>query len=198
MLGKHHGWWVVLGLLLGCGLAPSEVVDVYDGPGSSSSGGGSTAGQSGVDDRGSTGPVADGAASSSTGTPEATGSEGNATEPVDPDTTAPGTDTGTTSEVPPDPSTTTDDPPDPSTGDVSCDAMYGGAAGYHLCEETGDSCRFNVDVMGVSNCTAVCTSFGGTCIDALDNPGPGMECVVQGDLDCNFIGKGTTLCICSK
>jgi hypothetical protein len=196
MPGKPYGWWLVLGLLPGCGIIPSEVVDVYDGPGTSSSGG-STAGQSDADDRGSTGPVADGSAGSGTGMPEVTGNEDNPTEPVDPETTAP----GTTSEVPPDPSTSDDGPPDPSTttgAPADCNTMYGGAASYFLCEETADSCRFSVDVMGISNCTAVCTAFGGTCLDAFDNPGGGQECVVQGDLDCNYIGKVTTLCLCSK
>ena len=105
-----------------------------------------------------------------------------------------------------DPSTTgeptTGDPP--TTGGSSsgsggagmCDAMYGGATDYMLCEETADTCRFNVTTAMTSSCTMVCESFGGTCVGAqLNDTDP---CLSTGDSTCDDATLTDLMCICSR
>lgn len=174
------------------GLPPSPPQDAGEGGTGSTSHGDAT----GSTTVGSTGPVADGAASSSSGTTDLTGSE-----------------LGTTAAV--DPSTTTGDPPAESTGSgstgplgsssseggtpASCDDLFGAASGYVLCMEDASSCSFNVNTGG-NSCTTICGSFGAVCIHALDNPaaGGGQACVVQGDSFCDNASKADTICVCAK
>lgn len=181
-----EGWWVALGLLLGCGLAPSEVVDVYEGPGSASSGE-PTSGSSG-EGPGSTGPVADGTGGSTAVDGGSSGEGGSTTMGVEPGT-------GTTGD-PPSPSSSGDSPPDPSTGEEpDCDDIYGNAPGYELCTETEDECRFDAN-LGGGSCNDMCSMYGGTCIGAHGNPFGG-GCFFTGIDDCEDT-PDTEICICSK
>ena len=54
------------------------------------------------------------------------------------------------------------------SGLPSCDDTFGEAAGYELCEETAASCEFSVNLSS-STCTALCASYGASCINAFDN-----------------------------
>lgn len=85
---------------------------------------------------------------------------------------------------------------DGSGGMATCDEMYGGAADYMLCEETEDSCRFNVTIGMASNCTGVCESFGGACNGAQLNDVD--LCVSTGDTTCDDMAVNDLICICSR
>jgi hypothetical protein len=190
--------WLAVGLLLGCGLNPSEVVGVYEGQGTSSSGASGDGPNSGGGSA-STGPVADGSAGSGTGTP-GTSAEGD-THAVDPSTTDPGTTSGDPPETtgPPatsdDPGSSSGTPPAPPT----CNELFGTATDYVWCWEDDVSCGFSVNPGGLT-CNGVCALFGATCIDNFDNPGAGEECVVQAtEADCNSnLGEVSTICVCAK
>jgi len=197
------GCWLVVGLLLGCGLDPSEVMEVYQGQGSSSGSGSGESSSSGGTSAG-TGPIADGTAGSDTGMPPATSEVGDTTGPVDPETTAPGTTTEPPAEsTGPEPGTTTD-PSTSSSSDggmppASCDELFDTASGYVLCMHDAGSCSFNVLTNG-QTCTTICNGFGQTCLGGLDNPsGAGTECMIQGMLDCSSgASKSSTICICTR
>lgn len=202
MHARAAGWWLAVGLLLGCGAGPAEVVGVYQGQ-DSSSGTVASDGSSGVGGSAGTGPVADGSASSGTGVPPDITDDGTTTAPVDPSTTDPDTSTssepaestgpGSTSSEPG--STSMEPPPPPPT----CDELFGGASGYVLCMHDADSCTFNVNPNG-STCTTICSGYGQMCLGGLDNPSAaGTECMIQGAFDCDDgSGKGSTICICSR
>jgi hypothetical protein len=64
-----------------------------------------------------------------------------------------------------------------------------------LCSETATDCRFAATTSG-SNCGALCTQLGGTCIDADDNGT--MPCVATNTADTCATNRGTTICVCSK
>lgn len=188
----------MVGLVLGCGPAPGEVVGVYQGQ-DSSSGSVASDGPSGGITSDGTGPVADGSASSGTGMPAVTSGDGT-TAPVDPSTTDPGTSSGdplestgpvTTSE----PGSSSGEPPPPPT----CDELFGTASGYVLCMHDATSCTFNVNPNG-NTCTTICDSYGQTCLGGIDNPGDaGTECMIQGPFDCDDgSGKSSTICICTR
>lgn len=188
------GCWLAVGLLCGCGPAPSEVIGPYDGTGGSSGSatGGPSSGEVGT---GSTGPIADGSAGSGTGMPTTMSGDTGTTAPVDPVTTDPDTASG---DVP----TTTDpssgDPGSSSSGDpppLTCDQIFGTADGYLLCMEDETSCTFALNT-GNNNCNVVCSSFGEVCLGAIDNP-TGVTCDQQGASSCD-VTKGSTICICSK
>lgn len=189
MGGRSKGWWVGFGaLLMGCTPTPPEVVDVYDGKGGSGSGSGGAGSSDGLS--ATSGPVATGSAGSGSGP----GVDGSTSGPVDP-------------------SSTTDDPPAGSTGPgstgeaaesssgdpipLTCDEIFSGATGYHLCEFDDESCSFSVTTGGQS-CTTICGTYGQTCLGALDNPAPPAYCTVEGSYDCGGTSKGTTICICSR
>ena len=87
-----------------------------------------------------------------------------------------------------------------SSGDpipLTCDEIFSGATGYHLCEFDDESCSFSVTTGGQS-CTTICGTYGQTCLGALDNPAPPAYCTVEGSYDCGGTSKGTTICICSR
>lgn len=197
MLDQRSGWWLVLVASLGCGPIGSEVVEIYDGQSSASSGSGSATLGGGSGDRGSTGPVADGSGSA-TAAGASTGmvTQGGTTQGVDPGTstgnasaTSDATSAGSSSEGPM--GTSTGDPP-------TCAEIFGAASGYVLCMEDASSCAFNVNT-GMNSCTTICSTYGETCLDAIDNPGgAGTECTVQGPSFCDNNSKGTTICVCSR
>ncbi len=103
---------------------------------------------------------------------------------------------------------TTGDPTtgDPTTGDPTgsssgtgavapCDETYGAAADYMLCEETADSCSFNVTAAMMS-CNAVCEGFGGMCLGAQFNEGD--LCTSTGDNTCDDATSNDLICTCSR
>jgi hypothetical protein len=189
MPSNPYGWWAVLWLALGCGLPPSEVVDVYDGSGSSSAGVGPTGGSSG-DAASSTGPVAEATGGS-------TAVDGGSTTSGGGDSTTAGLEpaTGTTGDLPGS-SSSGGEPPDPTTGgEQDCNDIYGTAPGYELCEENEDECRFDANLDGGS-CHDMCIMFGGMCIGALGN-GQAGGCGVTGMDDCADT-PNTEICICTK
>jgi hypothetical protein len=194
MGGISAGWWVALGLLLGCGPAPPEVVGVYDGSGTTSSSGGSTAPTT-HGAPGSTGPVADGSGgSTSVGTIDVAGSESDATtQAVDPETdTSATTSTDESTSV----ASTTDEPVGTTTGaSQSCDDIYGMAPGYQLCVELDAQCNFDAD-LGGGDCSTMCSNYGGICLGALGNSSGG-GCFVLGIDACDSTAE-TEICICSK
>jgi hypothetical protein len=196
------GSWLAMGLLLGCGLGPSEVVGVYEGQGSTSTGGSSGGTRGGGDVTAGTGPIADGSAGSGTGMPQSTTDEGDTTHAVDPSTTDPGTTSLSPPEstsTGPDPGSTSDLPGESSSdGEMpppSCDDLFGLAVGYELCFEDDVQCGFDVDMLG-NSCATICGSFGAACLGAIDNPGAG-GCTENGPEGCDIV-HGTEICICAK
>ncbi len=82
----------------------------------------------------------------------------------------------------------------------SCDAWYGDAPGYLLCDETAGTCSFNA-VVDYGTCQEVCADRGGECRSATNNFNDrGQECVDRGwgDDDCLTDRRRTAICECSK
>jgi hypothetical protein len=191
---------MTLGVLLGCGPTPSEVVGTADGSTGSSTGTGST---SGVPMPGSSSPGEPGADGSGDATSQSvdTDSDGTtqgvqlATSTGEAASTSAATSTGEAASTSTDPAgTSTGEDPGPS-----CDELFGAAPGYIYCMETPAACYFNANTGG-SNCNAMCTMLGSDCVEAFDNPNEaGQECVViAGSMDTCDTNRGTELCACSK
>jgi hypothetical protein len=105
------------------------------------------------------------------------------------------------------------EPPDPSTGPAAedsssgggsgstgapgmCDAQYGAATDYMFCEETVDSCTFVTTTAMAMTCTAVCTSFGGTCVTGHSND---VEpCTPVAEVGCEDMASNDMICVCSN
>ncbi len=77
----------------------------------------------------------------------------------------------------------------------TCDSLYGAAPEYLLCAETATSCRFLRNSSPARTCETVCSTYGGTCIDA-DNGDPG-SCTISGDADCTT-SLSSSICVCSR
>lgn len=91
----------------------------------------------------------------------------------------------------------TDDGGSSSSGGMTgtCDAVFGTAAGYMLCEETPDNCSFNV-MLAMTSCDALCMSFGSLCIEGFTNAATG--CVTDGPLACDDATTNESVCRCAK
>ena len=77
----------------------------------------------------------------------------------------------------------------------SCATLYGAAPEFLLCAETATSCRFLRNSSPARTCDTVCSTYGGTCIDA-DNGDPG-SCTVSGAADCST-SFASSICVCSR
>lgn len=53
-------------------------------------------------------------------------------------------------------------------GMSSCTDLFGGVSEFVLCEETDETCSFNV-FLDQSNCHQLCRSLGSRCVDAVNN-----------------------------
>jgi hypothetical protein len=180
---------LLLGLLLGCGPGPSEVTAPLDGttgPSTStaSTGTASTLGSPSMEDS-----TADGSGGA-TGQGTAASTDSGTTQGVLPETSTgevastglAGTSTGGES------SSSTEAPP-------SCDELYGMAQGYLLCLETLNECHFATITNG-GNCNALCSTYGGACIDAFDNT-DGCA-VIRPDMDTCETNRYSEICVCSR
>jgi hypothetical protein len=78
----------------------------------------------------------------------------------------------------------------------TCDELYGAAPGYLLCLESASECQFLVILAGDS-CNALCSSFGGTCLDAFDNAA-GTCRILQPSADTCDTHRNDEICVCSK
>jgi hypothetical protein len=186
---------LLLGLLLGCGPGPSEVTAPLDGttgPSTStaSTGTASTLGSPSMEDS-----TADGSGGA-TGQGTAASNDSGTTQGVLPETSTgevastgegsssglAGTSSGGES------SSSTEAPP-------SCDELYGMAQGYLLCLETLNECHFATITNG-GNCNALCSTYGGACIDAFDNT-DGCA-VIRPDMDTCETNRYSEICVCSR
>jgi hypothetical protein len=77
----------------------------------------------------------------------------------------------------------------------SCATRYGAAPEFLLCAETATSCRFLRNSSPALTCDTVCSTYGGTCIDA-DNGDPG-SCTISGAADCST-SLTSSICVCSR
>ena len=77
----------------------------------------------------------------------------------------------------------------------SCITLYGAAPDFLLCAETATSCRFLRNSNPARPCDTVCSTYGGTCIDA-DNGDPG-SCAISGAADCST-SLTSSICVCSR
>jgi hypothetical protein len=189
-----------MGLLLGCGPTPSEVLGGNEGSAGSSTGTSSTSGGTTRGASSGSGPGVEGTGDVTGIDPDTTGSDGT-TQGVQPGTSTGNEATSSTSTGGEPGSTSTGGEPGSSSAgpSPSCDELYGGAPGYILCMESDSECRFNATTGG-GDCNMMCAQFLGTCIEAFDNPNdPGDECdiVRPNSDDCNT-DRGTELCVCSK
>lgn len=110
-------------------------------------------------------------------------------------TTLPADDTADASSSGPPPAT--DDGGSSSSGGMpsTCDAVFGSAAGYLLCEETDETCSFNV-TLAMTSCTALCMTFEATCIDGFENSA--SDCASQGaSVGCDAVANDN-ICVCAK
>jgi hypothetical protein len=174
---------LALALLLGCGPAPTEVTPPANGssgPATSTVGTAPTSSSSGAED------TTDGSADGSGG------ASGHGTAASSDDTTQglqPGTSTGGAS------STGVVDPSTSTGSGPTCNELYGMAPDYELCLETPDECHF-ATVTGGGNCSTLCGTYGGTCIDAFDNS-DGCT-VIRPDTDTCRTNRQTEICVCSR
>jgi hypothetical protein len=77
----------------------------------------------------------------------------------------------------------------------SCASTYGSVTGFTECSETATTCVFGA-TLGGSNCGALCTSLGRTCVDQNDNgSGP---CVVANTSDTCSTNRTDAICECSR
>lgn len=183
---------LTIGLLLGCGPAPTEVVAVFDGttdaststastgmastPGSTSAEGATASGSGGATGQGTTasgeGDTTQGLQDgTSTGEVASTGASG-------PGSSSGGGESSSSTGAPP-----------------SCQELYGAAPGYELCMETPEECHFAALTNG-GDCNAMCGLFGGTCIDAFDNS-TGCN-IIRPDMDTCETDRGSEICVCSR
>lgn len=100
-----------------------------------------------------------------------------------------------TSDDGPPPATTTGMGGDTTAAPVSCDEAYGDAPGYELCSETEHSCVFNV-LLEQSSCTALCESYGATCVGAQNNSA-GDCASAEAEAPCDEMANDQ-ICTCTK
>jgi hypothetical protein len=108
--------------------------------------------------------------------------------------------TSTTSTGAPDDDAATSDADDTngsSSGAApSCDEQYGEAADYLLCDESPESCSFNVTIAMTISCDDVCSMFGGTCIEAHLNEEDLCESTGRASCDQSDFDDG--ICVCTR
>jgi hypothetical protein len=80
----------------------------------------------------------------------------------------------------------------------TCDDVFGDLPGYELCDESVDSCTFDVDT-NQTPCRQICSDRGTVCTGVLANPTQGGCEVVDTDPphDCDT-NQATEICICSR
>ncbi len=136
-----------------------------------------------------------GSTTSSTTDPPLT-STSSTTGNVDPDSTGDDTNDSMVTTDPMTSTSSTSGTGDSSTGSAgACDAMYGTAPDYMLCEETRTTCSFNVTIGMAMNCNDVCTGLGGTCTAAELNDAE--LCTSTGAGTCDQMDVNDLICVCS-
>lgn len=181
-----------MGLVLGCGPAPSEVLDGHEASAGSSTSVTSTSGEATRGTSGSPGSGVEGSAGSMGVDADATASDGT-TEGVQLGTSTGDTLSGTSG---PGSTSTGDEAGSSSTGpSPSCNELYDQAPGYLLCMETETECHFNANTNG-GDCNMMCAAYLGKCIDAFDNSS-GCS-IIRPDMDDCDTNRGTEICVCSK
>jgi hypothetical protein len=80
------------------------------------------------------------------------------------------------------------------SGALDCDAIFATVAGYELCAESAEECRFSADLDMTTNCGEVCSGAGTSCLGARHNGDP---CDDAGPTTCAE-EAGNNICICSK
>ncbi len=78
-------------------------------------------------------------------------------------------------------------------GPLSCDAQYGAAPDYVLCDEDSGSCTFFVSLSGAS-CTQLCAALGGVCLGMINNGSEACQPAAVGP--CNA-AMADAICVCS-
>ncbi|MEM9458669.1 MAG: hypothetical protein AAGF11_31120 [Myxococcota bacterium] len=92
-----------------------------------------------------------------------------------------------------DDSTTGADGPTTGIDPDSCEALYGLAEDFLLCEQTPDTCEFYAQTNG--NCGELCQGLGGECITAFhDHSG---TCQRANQIDCSS-PQSNQICICVR
>ena len=76
-----------------------------------------------------------------------------------------------------------------------CDAQFGSANGYELCQETDMACVFNA-VLDQSTCDDLCMSFGTTCVTAFNNEAG--DCASAADEAPCSEAANDQICACAK
>lgn len=90
-------------------------------------------------------------------------------------------------------STTGVDDPTAGMDPESCEALYGLAQDFLLCEQTPDTCEFYAQTNG--NCGELCQSLGGECITAFnDHSG---TCQRANETDCSS-PQSNQICVCAR
>lgn len=79
---------------------------------------------------------------------------------------------------------------------ASCEALFGDVQEFVLCEQTDETCSFNVR-LDQSNCHQLCRSLGSTCVGALDNLGSSCE-AEPNNMDTCLTQRQTESCICER
>lgn len=134
------------------------------------------------------GGTGSGTGGSGSGESGSTGPGGVSTSQPGDSTGEPGTDDG-----PP----ATDDGASSSGGaGATCDEIFGGVPDYELCNETSDSCRFNV-TLNMSSCADLCAMFGSMmCVTAFANDA--SDCASQNaEVACTEVANDN-ICECAK
>ena len=79
---------------------------------------------------------------------------------------------------------------------ASCENLFGAAPEFMLCEETAQTCSFNVR-LDQSTCHQLCRRLGSTCVGALDNNASNCE-AVSNSTDTCLTQRQTEICICER
>lgn len=78
----------------------------------------------------------------------------------------------------------------------SCEALFGDAPGFRLCDETASTCSFNATTDG-GTCDQMCQSLGSQCVGALDNEGASCH-ALSGSYDTCQSRRETEICVCER
>ncbi len=78
----------------------------------------------------------------------------------------------------------------------SCEALFGDAPRFVLCDETETTCSFNALTDG-GTCNQMCRSLGSRCVGAIDNDGNSCR-EIRGSRDTCDTRRQTEICICER
>lgn len=91
----------------------------------------------------------------------------------------------------------TDSSTGPQSNEAKCDAAYGAAPSYMLCEATEASCLFYFEPLMMVTCSYLCEQYGGTCVEVIDtDPPDACTPLADNNQDCLTV-YNNAMCSCT-